>query len=384
MSFNIFCDAVEAYLHRTIDINERRRVYKYFKKNKVNDIDNHHLECVRSILTEGMKNGETAVESDVATIEALFLLEAGSVYDLSKAVVPQSKLKYSYLLLDSDNCFDITTSRDKFTWLLQEEHVKLQTGNINLHAKMRNIVMARLGRVSCTHMHGDFVTTVLNRNRFAIGFEEFASQALITPYNTKFQFITFLSEADRNYGTNVVLSPFNANRGWFRFREPFKMLDKLTMSITNLNTAAKVILPDTPFSFPGIHIANQRFATDFDVINGPLFVNNSHINIPFDYYFGLLGYEFDAPANTEEQFIISNYSSGDPAIDVTWNGTRHIRNSGGSMVFGITTNSNYNYNIGSSIPPYLSVPPYIEIPLTITLTYNPRFMAVLELVSEED
>jgi hypothetical protein len=315
---------------------------------------------------------EKLQDAESAKLEAMFLIEIGEVYDLAKAVAPRSKLKYNYIMLDSNNCFEIPDSRDKFTWLLQEEHYKLQTGYINLHSKMRNIVMARLGRMTMAHMHGDFAIDALARHRYAFGFEEFTSQALITPEGTKFQFIAFLPEYDTNYGTTIVLSPFNANRGWFRFRERFKMLDRLTLTITNLNTSTKVQVPDTPFSFPATQISGLSVTIGSRTAVNPVSIPNSRIYLPINYYYGQAGYEYDVYAMVEHEYVFSGFSYGFPPIDNAWNsGTHQLQ---------WRTIADYYYEI-----PTLAKPPVGNTtPFTITLTKLPRFTGVLELISEDD
>ncbi len=411
MNVNIFCRALEDKLHRKLDISESDSVKKYLFEvvlepgTSLKLAFNYHLEQVYRVLSErhpsadeidlkeyqitnlgtSEEDGQLVTKkhteypderellvAETAKLEALFLIEVAEVYDLSKAIAPKSKLKYNYLMLDSDNCFEIPDSRDKFTWLLQEEHTILRPGYINLHAKMRNIVVARLGRMTMAHMHGDFAAAAVARNRFAFGFEEFASQALITPEGTKFQFIEFLPEYDTNYGTTIVLSPFNANRGWFRFRERFKMLDKLSLTITNLNTSTKVQVPAVPFSFPATQISGLIVNSGSSQAIWPISIPNGRLYLPINYFYGQAGYEYDVYADVQDQYIFSGYNSGIPAIDVVWNTGTH-----GLQWRAI---SNYFHEV-----PFLARPPPVAFTnFTITLTRLPRFTGVLELISEDD
>lgn len=411
MNVNIFCQALEDKLKRKLGINEIDAVKKYLVSitlepgTSLKLAFKYHLEQVYRVLADSQpsideidlkeyqiaKLGTSDEDGQLVTkkhteypderellaaettkLEALFLLEVAEVYDLSKAIAPKSKLKYNYVMLDSDNCFEIPDSRDKFTWLLQEEHTILQKGYINLHAKMRNIVMARLGRMTMAHMHGDFAAAAVARNRFAFGFEEFASQALINPEGTKFQFIEFLPEYDTNYGTTIVLSPFNANRGWFRFRERFKMLDKLSLTITNLNTSTKVQVPAVPFSFPATQISGLTVNAGSRRAVYPIDIPNGRLYLPINYFYGQAGYEYDVYANVQDQYIFSGYNSGIPVIDAAWNTGTH-----GLQWRAI---SEYFYDV-----PYLArPPPFAATPFTITLTRLPRFTGVLELISEDD
>ena len=412
MNINVFCSVVEDQLNRKLYFDEKELIKGYISQIKLTPHTSlklafkYHVQFVCRKLSKHLNGnlhenlreqqiamlGKTEEEfqltpvkhsadlasvSEVAKLEAMFLLEVSDVYDLSKAIAPKSKLKYNYLMLDSDNCFDINGARDKFTWLLQEEHTNLQTGYINLHAKLRNVVMARLGRVTFAHMHEDFTNAVINRNRFGFGFEEFTSQALITPYGTKFQFIEFMSESDRNYGTTCVLSAFNANRGWFRFREPFKMLDKLTLTITNLNTSTKITVPDTAYSFSALNYSNR-----YNGINSPVYISGGDTKIPINYYMSEFGVEYDNPISTQNPYLISGYSSGNPVVDATWNGTRNLTFSGLDPV--LYNPPDWFNPIGTTVGPFVGVGPYIEIPFTVTLMYLPRFTGVLELISDGD
>jgi hypothetical protein len=294
------------------------------------------------------------LSAETAKLEALFLLEIAEVYDLSKAIAPKSKLKYNYLLLDSNNCSEISNDRDKFTWLIQEDYPVLEQGYINLHSKMRNIVMARLGRMTFANMHTDFTDDAIARNRFAFGFEEFTSQALINPEGTRFQFIEFLPEYDTNRGTTIVLSPFNMNRGWFRFRERFKMLDKLTMHITNLNTSIRVVVPAEPLSLAARHISGFITVITDEYDNPVIIVNGNRYLLT------------DGPW----QYLISDYNSGQPLVDAEWNGIHNLLFTGEPDYF-------------VAISPVSPIAPF-DVPFTVTLMYPPRFTGVLELISEDD
>ncbi len=407
MNANVFCRAVEAKLLRKLNIDEQNIIKGYLSQIKIEPLTSiklsfkYNLEQVLRMLQTGEPSVIDSKEYQIATIgtndedgelsnkkhdespnenellaaetaklETLFLIEIGEVYDLSKAIAPKSKLKYNYLMLDSNNCIEIPDTRDKFIWLLQEEHTRLQTGYINLHSKMRNIVMARLGRMTMAHMYDTFLLSAINGgNRFAFGFEEFTSQALITPDGTRFQFIELLPTYDTNYGTTVVLSPFNANRGWFRFRERFKILDKLSLTITYLYNSTKVVLPATPFSFPAQHISGLSANGNGTVADNP--VQTNEIYLPINYYYGAAGIEKDYYGPVQGQYVFSNYNSGNPAIDAAWNGGTH-----GLEWRGF---NDYFYEL-----PRLPVPPPGNYPFTITLTQLPRFTGVLELISEDD
>jgi hypothetical protein len=97
----------------------------------------------------GVHNSSNLIVPVIALeLETLFQLEMLNKYELSKQIAPHSKMKYNYLMLDSWNCYEIPTTRDKFTWLLNDRNIVQQTGYINLHSILKNIKLARLGRMT--------------------------------------------------------------------------------------------------------------------------------------------------------------------------------------------------------------------------------------------
>ena len=292
---------------------------------------------------------------------------------LSLSTVPSGpKQYYSYINLDSDNCYTINETRDKFTWLLNEEKIMQKTGIINLHAGFRNVVAARMGRFTINHMPVAFATTMIDRNRVGLGFDEFASQALITPDHNKFQFMMFMRETDRNYGTNITLSPFSCNRGWFRFREPFTTLSSLTLNLYNLFLNTKISLPDSYVSFSAVkHSGNTVPTPDAEVYYHTITITNGSY-LPINYYYNALG-EIDTvtAAVVGEQVLFSGISTGDPLLDALYNG----------MTKTITYIASNEFVVSGEVG---QIFPTGDYPMTITLLYKPRFLGVLELVSEYD
>lgn len=353
--------------------NELKKIRTSFDSNSLNDLQQQIIGTTSEGAQPDISDVVAISTSESAKLEALFLLEIGEVYNLSKAIAPKSKMKYNYIMLDSANCYDIPDTRDKFTWLIQEEHAKPATGYINLHAKLRNIKMARIGRMTFTHMYGDFVAAADAKNRFGFGFEEFASQALITPSGTKFQFITFLPEFDGVYGTNVTLSPFNANRGWFRFRERFKILDRLTLTITNLFDDTKLVLPAESKELPVIlHVGGPPPGNGYTAYAG-----NS---------FEVTGLRTEVSLTTRfTSFFLNDLLRSEPMILHFVNG-----DAGDEAVYdGRIANITAGYGIASEYSAFnevvgfgaLAAPP---TELSIRSIYAPRFMGVLELISEDD
>jgi hypothetical protein len=272
--------------------------------------------------------------------------------------------------LDSNNCREITENRTKFSWFIREEIQSPDAGIINVHSKIKNIVAARLASVSMTHQTTAFADQMFARNRLAFGFDELVSQAFISPQNFKFQFIESFPESDRNYGTNFNLSSFGFNRGWFRFREPIKFLERLSLAITNINTGVRYALPETVTQIPAV----QQMGTLLPASNVfPAAPNTILIDpryIPLNYFFGPAGFEFDLPALSGEQVLVSGLNSGNPAVDAAYNGQlRTVQWTG--------TSNNFVYN-GYVVPLFAAG----SYNIVLSLIYNPRFMGVLELISE--
>ena len=325
----------------------------------------------------GDRNSGVAVAS-IMSIDSPSELTTTTTKDSShsaqNALIARIKPKqyYNYLMLDSDNCHLINESRDRFTWLIQEEKVILQRGLINVHSGFRNIVAARLGRFTMNHMNIAFTDDAVARNRYGIGFDEFASQALITPDGNKFQFMVCMLESDNAYGTNITLSPFNNNRGWFRFREPFTTLSSLTLNMYNLNTNTRVSLPDSYVSFGAIkHSGNVYITSESEIYNNTITMDNGgYLPINYNYVGGYKNTVYDALLG--EQVLFSGIDTGDPVLDALYNG--QIKSIKYIDVDEFIV-------IGESGTPIFPVGDYS---MTITLLYKPRFICALELISEYD
>lgn len=407
MNREIFCTLLERQIGRRLSPNETSKItyflsqihingktslrlaYRFYLANAVillknqteEQIDYRDLQ-IRQLGTtseDGQLNTKINSITDsitgetIASIEAVFLAEMSSAYNLSKEVVPSSKEKYNYLLLDSRNAYEVSEDRTKFTWLVQEEKLMILPGYINLHAKLRNIKMARLGRLSLTHLPVDTKDLLIDHRRVGIGFEEFNSQAIIVPSGERFQFVSFFQEYDAPYGTNLVLSSFFSNRGWFRFRENYKTLDKLTCSLYDLFASSKLVFPDEyttilgtfeqTTGFPSVIIfarpLSELFALRQDTIK---YIDPSGAD-PVVY----------------ESMSISGFTTDDPVTDAAL-----IASVNASFTNWVQAGNIYNLYtpIDTTGGTYFTDPYHVTV--TITLGYKPRFLAALELVSEDD
>ncbi len=297
-----------------------------------------------------------------------------SIITMFNEISPMIKPKqyYNYITLDSDSCYFINETRDKFNWVINEEKIILKPGIINLHSSFRNIIAARIGRITLNHMTVAFATSMVNRNRVSLGFEEFASQALITPDNNRFQFLAYLRESDRNYGTNITLSPFDCNRGWFRFREPFTTLSSLTLNMYNMITGTKISLPDSYVSFSAVKHSGNVVPTDAGEIYEHTITITNGSYLPINYFYGADGkIDFVSAAVVGEQVVFSDINTGDPLLDALYNGLTK------TITYVEDNEFIVNGEVGQIFPPG-------DYPMTITLLYKPRLLCTLELVSEYD
>lgn len=398
-----FHKALENRLNRSVDKN---LVIDYLSKIRLNPsvsvklASKYHLEKLARELSKASeepidikayqiksigKNSEDTIEdirkhegsnysedTEIAEIEAAFLVGALGVYDLSKAVAPKSKWKYNYIMFDSANCAEISDARNRFTWLIQEKTPVYRSGYINLPSIMRNIVAARMGRVTFAHQNSNFINRVRAKHRFGFGFEEFTSQAFITPYGNRFQFVAFLPDYDTTYGTTVTLSPFDANRGWFRFSERYKTLDKLTLSITDLNTSTRFVLPAEATVIPAIQL-RAIASSKAGVIESPIDIPNYLLPVNPKI---LTNNTYPYLTSVAEEYIFDGIDTGEPAIDNVYNGSTH------SLVW--VDDNYFLFADGYTVPFDLYGITRITFPITVTLRYAPRFTGVLELISEDD
>ena len=319
--------------------------------------------------------------SSAIELEVDFLLKSTTdVYDFSKELVPKSKMRYNYVLLDTFNCYEINDSRNTFTWLINDGSPIYQSGYINLHSKLRNIKMMRLGWASFSHV--DLTTyTTLTTKRLGFSFNEFLSQALIMPSGIKFHFVQFMTGDPYNrVGSNITTSSFFENRGWFRFRERFMGLDKLTLSVYDLLAGSKVQLLDEFASFTGRQNINYSITylpysalpiRDPVEITSPLvpLAYNHNADSKVDYL---------AAINVLEPLSFSGFTTPDPVTDAAlisaYNATHSLQKKGGGAIYGPPV-SYIDLNASTIVDPYVDV--------TISLIYKPRLNVVLELISED-
>lgn len=311
-------------------------------------------------------------ESNSSTVSITSIFNDVNLLQFLKKMIPTSHEKYNYIYLDSTNCIEISSNRDKFKWLINDKIPVYETGYINLSSILRNIKMMRIGRITYSHFPLSQYAP-MKENRIGIGFEEFASQAIVLP-NVKIQNIVSKLPDDNQPGNVVSLSGFNNNRGWFRFREKFLTLDHLTMYMWDTILNQRVVIPDAYTTLPALQLFQSVIVDGLSIPN-PLQVGNWEMipvwNIPINNATAgmVRGY-------TIELINISGFTTSDPvgdaAIIAAYN-TPHILQAVKDFLF---------------LPPVnisaATIPPGSKIPVTLTFMYKPRFVGTLELVSEDD
>lgn len=316
-----------------------------------------HMKKIKNLIG----NSDDKEKSEVSLeVEALLGFLNKDPYQLSKELAPHAHTRYNYLLLDTDNCYSVSDTRDKFMWLINDKIPVYQKGYINLHAPLKNIKMARLGRVSFTHMFIDDTISVTSGRRISFGFDEFTSQALIAPDGTRFQFLANLRPSDVPLGSNSVLSCFDQNRGWFRFRERFRILDKLSLGIRDLfaSIPRNILIPDTYATFTGVQQYGIVTTVNEVDITNPLVVPSA------DYFLSNL---------VPEQVVLSGYTTLDPVGEA-------------ALIAAYNSVHTLTYvGLGYFQPPSpLGTMDFDWPTITITLVYKPRMLCVLELISEDE
>ena len=354
--------------------------------------------CLKSnkYLNDFTNENDTAINASVSSLllaksQSELALPITTLYTQPNVIYNmKSRYYYTYLTLDSSNC-EFNETRDKFRWLLHEENPIYKHGTIDTHAKFRNIIAARLGNIHTTHMPTGFATDAVAGARYGFGFEEFISQALISPNGNKYQFITSIRSNDSNYGTNITLSAFDHNRGWFRFREPYAMLNSLTLNIYNLVSDTKITLPDEYTSFSAVKHSGNTYVRIITNYYNTFTISNGNIYLPYSLLTGNGATNYFSTSTVAELVRFSGFNTGDPVLDAMYNNqlmqlkwiyqTEFFIQSEQTLIFsgpppGWT--GDYYFDAGAPAQPF----PTGDYPLTITLIYKPKFIGVLELISE--
>lgn len=323
----------------------------------------------------------------ILSIKSIKNLMTTAIKDSSHASLPyriRSNHYYTYIMLDSDNCHAINDARDNFKWLIQENNTVIQPGVINVTNELRNIVAMRMSYISLNHMSKQLAQDYEYSHRFGIGFDEFVSQAFITPYGNKFQFISSIKYLDGAYGTNITLSTYDYNRGWFRFREPITKLDTLTMNIYNLNTDLKISLPDSYEVFNATKQSGVRVypRPQYDYISYSSgsyssilgsYANTVKIDqgawMPINYNYIYFIRNNIHSTSVGEPVLFSDLNTGNSALDALYNGQTK------TLTYVTFDHFTVDGEVGNIFPNG-----YYDF--KITLLYKPRFICVLELVCE--
>lgn len=352
-------------------------------------------------LIKKYKNMQLPLPTTAIELETIFNIEAMSNINLVKEIVPYNNLKYNYLLLDTNNIYEVNDSRTTFKWLINDGPAQRRTGYINLHSKMANIKMARLSQCVFSHMNDNEIDIFRSQRRISFSFAELSAQSLIAPNGSKFQFMANRVRNNFLTGPSFILSTFEQNHGWFRFRSTISTLDYLTLTIWDYfnSVPQEIALPDVYLSFPAELVLNES------IDDGAYFTFTAYnyISVPdFKKYMFLPKEQKTPPLDglgrpiymTLDSYLISGFTSNDPVGDAAvisqYNSVHYLRYNGER---GIYYQFDYNPanpygNDGIFVSPIdldtvvVDLAGIDSMQLTLTLIYKPRFTAVLELLSD--
>ena len=288
-----------------------------------------------------------------------------NAFVLSRNLNPKSKHFINYIHLDTDNVIEYNST--KFKWELSEDSSLKKTGLINVNFPLDRIISMRLARCMFANVNLTEHTTFLTnpRKRFAIGFEEFNTQAFVPPSRRRYHFI---QKRYDSMGMNHTTTSFDDDRGWFHFTQKYAGPKSLTMSIWDLYNDTFITQPQIKYSMSmSVHL-------NMSIIEGFALVNWIQIDAADKNKFKLInGYS--------EDWVFSDFTTADPVADAAviaaWNTTAKLR-----LLLDAKSNGRYYFtrDIDLSGITIFST----EITFTATCPYFPRYTTTLELVTEID
>jgi hypothetical protein len=330
---------------------------------------------------------ETISKPELSLPLAVFLgVPATQLYELSKQLNPKSKLYYQYICFDSSSVAAESTST-RLVWNINDKVPVRTPGTINLQNRFDDVVAMRIGQMSVVHADYALYDAITNSpsNRTAVYFENFGAQRIRGPENNDFHFL-LKNNVAAQIGYDMVLSPFDSNRGWFRFYEPHPATPQLILSMHDLYApSTKLEIKDEFYSFS----ANYLYTNAIIVSAGypPREAATIQITEDLKKYLPLRLEEklygtipdINGSATTDPiEFTISGFTTNDPVADAAiiaaFNTTLPLRN--------------LIYSLLNEVQPPLSIVEMAGVdltegqlvPITITATKKPRLIGVLELV----
>lgn len=206
------------------------------------------------------------------------------IYQLAKWINPANFYKKSYLSLDSRYATEINTERTKFTWAIVN-NINTQEGSANVMGNLRNVVSIKClaSRFSILAFKGQIFTA---KRLIKILIHELSSQSFYSSdgnYHFVGQNIT--KPLTTNVAQYSVSTSFDTeyNKGIFNFTQPITNLDRMTLSVSALDSTPAVLLPDT---YINCSINLGAYPTSFIITTGshqllfgsPLYVGKVYIS----------------------------------------------------------------------------------------------------------
>ncbi len=307
------------------------------------------------------------------------ILGETSIFQFARTILPPSKEAFVRCDLNLETAI-VSDDRTTFTWNLNWGPPKLERGYINLNANLGRVARMRIGQTMFSNMTLTAYTTLTTR-RTAFDIQEFNDESFIHQNGARFHFLQILGDRYYDkYGNNIRTSPFQLNKGWYRFARHHMPPSTLTLTFTDLFGPTRISFPATPISIPAIQWYQKTVASffyDLAPIDDPIEIAAPYYDlIPIVYEYLNKGVaDVKGPGTVRNSVTFSGFTTDDPVADAAliaaYNTTRRI-----AKHFDF-----YFVNLESlpiSSATYFDPPP-VAVPITITFIYAPSFSTSLDL-----
>lgn len=341
----------------------------------LNDYGPNSLNVLDKKFNEYLARNNAEAES----ISVTSILGETSIFQFARTILPISKEAFIRCDLNLETAI-ISDDRTTFTWNLNWGPPKLERGYINMNVNLGRIARMRIGQTMFSNMPLTEYTTLTTR-RIAFDIQEFNDESFIHQNGSRFHFLQILGDRYYDkYGNNIRTSPFQLNKGWYRFARHHMPPSTLTLTFTDLFGPTRISFPPTPISIPATQWYKKPVASAFynpGVVNYPLEIAAPYYDlIPIVYRYMDKGvWATTGPGTVRNAVTFSGFTTDDPVADAAliaaYNTTRTI-----SKYF-----NNYFVNV-DPLPlagaTYFAAPP-VAVPVTITFIYAPSFSTSLDL-----
>lgn len=307
-------------------------------------------------------------------------------YQLTKQINPLSRMRYNYALLDTNACYERTDY--VFKWLLNDQTKVSQAGILCMQGKLRNIKMARIGQATFANFLNAENALIQSQKRLAFDFEEFRPQGALI-LNRSAEFFMHFRDSSSYYDNNLIVSPFDHIRGWFRFDNSLRELSTLTLRIFDTISLTDMrVNSSNTLTISGIQTFGYAEATTTPAgnlsVNDPFSLDTS--GIPLISSTRGLGSSSRQVDMTNVTF--SGFTTDDPVADAA---VIAAYNSTHSIMYEYKENANGRYFLSNlwlenhtNISTITSAIFEIPIQATFNVIAKPRVTLVIELISEDD